>query len=72
MGNPSDPARFASDFAARVNELLADPERAGEMGKAGRIRAVGEFSWGAIAEKTIALYERLIAAGQEAPANRES
>jgi starch synthase len=63
-GNPTDPARFAADFAARVNELLADPERARRMGKAGRVRAVGEFSWGAIAEKTIALYERLIAANR--------
>ena len=63
-GNPDDPARFAADFAARVNELLADPERARRMGKAGRVRAVGEFSWGAIAEQTIALYERLIAANR--------
>jgi hypothetical protein len=30
------------------------------------MRAVGEFSWGAIAEKTIALYERLIAANRAA------
>ena len=36
------------------------------MGKAGRVRAVGEFSWGAIAEKTIGLYERLIAANRAA------
>jgi alpha-maltose-1-phosphate synthase len=63
-GNPVAPARFASDFAARVNELLADPDRARRLGKAGRVRAVEEFSWGAIAEKTIALYERLIAASR--------
>jgi glycosyltransferase involved in cell wall biosynthesis len=31
------------------------------------VRAVGEFSWGAIAEKTIALYERLIAANRAMP-----
>lgn len=65
-GNPVDPARFATDFAARVNELLADPARAARLGRAGRARAVGEFSWGAIAEKTIALYERLIAANRPA------
>ena len=59
-GNPVDPARFASDFAARVNELLADPERAARMGKAGRARALERFSWGAIAEETIALYEKLV------------
>jgi starch synthase len=60
-GNPADPARFASEFAARVNELLADPARADTMGKAGRVRAVERFSWGAIADETIALYRRLVA-----------
>jgi starch synthase len=58
-GDPVDPERFASDFAARVNELLADPARAAAMGKAGRERAVEKFSWGAIADETIALYRRL-------------
>jgi starch synthase len=61
-GNPVDPARFAGDFAARVNELLADPARAKRMGETGRKRAVEEFSWPAIAERTVALYERVIAA----------
>jgi alpha-maltose-1-phosphate synthase len=65
-GNPVDPARFATDFASRVNELLADPERAARFGQAGRRRAVGEFSWGTIAEQTIALYERLIATNRAA------
>jgi alpha-maltose-1-phosphate synthase len=59
-GNPVDPARFAHDFAARVNELLADPARARSMGEAGRGRAVEEFSWSAVAERTVALYERVI------------
>jgi alpha-maltose-1-phosphate synthase len=58
-GNPVDPGRFASDFAAGVNELLADPERAAEMGRAGRRRAVEKFSWGRIAEQTIELYRSL-------------
>jgi starch synthase len=62
-GNPLDPARFASDFARSVNELLADPERSRRMGEAGRRRAVDEFSWRAIAEQTVALYERTVAAG---------
>jgi starch synthase len=60
-GNPAEPARFATEFAARVNELLADPARADTMGKAGRVRAVERFSWGAIADETIALYRRLVA-----------
>jgi starch synthase len=60
-GDPVDPERFASDFAAGVNDLLADPERAAEMGRAGRRRAVERFSWGAIADETVALYRRLAA-----------
>jgi alpha-maltose-1-phosphate synthase len=60
-GSPVDPARFASDFARAVNELLADPARARLMGEAGRRRAVDDFSWRAVAERTVALYERLTA-----------
>ncbi len=62
-GNPTDPARFAADFARSVNELLADPERARRMGEAGRRRALEEFSWRSVAERTVALYERVVAAG---------
>jgi starch synthase len=58
-GNPVDPGRFASDFAHRIDELLADPARAEAMGITGRARAVEHFSWGTIAEETIALYRRL-------------
>jgi alpha-maltose-1-phosphate synthase len=59
---PADPAGFASDFAAAVNELIADPARAREMGEAGRRRAVERFSWPAIARETLGVYERLVAA----------
>jgi starch synthase len=58
-GDPVDTNRFASDFAARIDELVADPARAAEMGKAGRKRAVEKFSWGAIADETVALYRSL-------------
>ena len=57
---PVDPERFASDIAARVNELVADPARAGEMGRAGRQRALEHFSWRAIAERTVDLYRSLL------------
>ncbi|WP_239374840.1 glycogen synthase [Frankia sp. Cj5] len=53
---PSDPAALA----AAVNELLADPVRATAMGRAGRDRAVTEFGWPAVAEKTARLYEALL------------
>ena len=58
-GAPSDPARFAADFAERVNRLLADPALAERFGKAGRQRAVEHFSWSAIAERTTDLYRNL-------------
>jgi starch synthase len=56
---PVDPDRFATDFAAAVNALLADPDAAREMGRAGRRRVVERFSWPAIARETVAVYERL-------------
>jgi starch synthase len=57
---PVDPARFAADIAARLNELVRDPARAAKLGRAGRRRAVEHFSWRAIAEQTVALYRSLL------------
>ena len=59
-GTPVDPARYVADFAAALNELVADPERAAEMGRAGRQRAINAFGWPAIAEKTTAIYRSLV------------
>ncbi len=52
----ADPHRFEADFAAAVNRLIADPDRARAMGRAGRERAVASFGWHAIAEQTLAVY----------------
>ncbi|MEC3980097.1 glycogen synthase [Amycolatopsis sp. H20-H5] len=52
-----DTAAFEADLAARINELVGDPDRAAALGLAGRERAVGEFGWAAIAERTVAIYE---------------
>ncbi len=57
---PRDPERFAKDLAARLNELLQDPEKCRRFGDAGRRRVEEIFSWTAIAHQTIDLYERLI------------
>jgi starch synthase len=57
---PVDPALFAHDIAERVNELVRDPDRAAEMGRAGRRRAIERFSWRAIAEQTVELYRSLL------------
>jgi starch synthase len=58
-GEPRDPDAFARAFADRLNEVVRDPARAAEMGRAGRARAVERFAWPAIAQETAALYERL-------------
>jgi starch synthase len=56
---PVDTSAFAGAIAARVNELLADPARALQLGQAGRRRAVERFNWAAIAAETVALYGTL-------------
>jgi starch synthase len=60
-GTPLDPDRFVADLAAAIAELLADPDRAAALGRRGRERAVRQFSWQAIAERTLALYESVLA-----------
>ena len=56
---PKDPDRFARDLAARINQLMADPEMRKRFAKAGRRRAAKQFSWSAIAKQTAQLYESL-------------
>jgi len=53
---PDDPGALAE----AMNALLRDPARADAMGKAGRARAVDEFSWDAVAAQTAALYAELV------------
>jgi starch synthase len=56
-----DPDGFQRMLAQRINELLADPDRVAAMGDAGRKRAVAEFSWSTVAERTVELYAQLLA-----------
>ena len=49
-------ATFEADLAEAVNALLRDPARTAAMGRAGRTRAVEEFSWGTIAAQTVDVY----------------
>jgi len=60
LGSPADRAGFAADLAAAVNDLLADPDRARAMGRAGRRRVVDHFSWSSVAARTADLYRRLV------------
>jgi starch synthase len=57
---PTQPGKFSRDLAARISELLADPEKCRRFGDAGRKRVEETFSWTAIANHTIELYKALI------------
>jgi starch synthase len=52
---PGDP----DALAAALNALITDPGRAAALGRAGRERAVAEFSWAQIAGQTAQLYATL-------------
>jgi glycosyltransferase involved in cell wall biosynthesis len=54
---PGDVGELEQALAA----MLDDPERRLRMGRAGRERVKEKFSWHAVAEKTAAAYERVIA-----------
>jgi alpha-maltose-1-phosphate synthase len=57
---PIDPEDFARDLAAGINRLLEDPDKCRRFGNAGRRRVEEIFSWSAIAQQTLRLYEKLI------------
>jgi len=59
-GTPLSEPKFVADLADAMNELLADPARAARLGRAGRQRAVDHFSWSAIADRTLAVYQSVI------------
>ncbi|MBT0565510.1 glycogen synthase [Williamsia sp. CHRR-6] len=52
----SDPTGFERDLTEAVNRVVAEPDSAKAMGRAGRERAIAEFSWESIAEQTMAVY----------------
>lgn len=58
----SDARGFEERFAQAVNALAAEPARARAMGLAGRVRAVDDFGWSAIADQTIAIYRSVLSA----------
>jgi glycogen synthase len=59
---PKDPARFAHDLAAAINQLLADPARLREMGVRSRERVEHFFGWPSIARWTVDFYWDLVQA----------
>ena len=58
--DPEDVGSFERGLAARMAELLADPDRAAAMGAAGRERVLAEFGWPAIAQQTVAVYSAVL------------
>ncbi len=59
-GTPVDPDAFVSDLAAAINEAVSDPDRAARFGEAGRRRAVEEFAWTTVAERTLEVYRSVL------------
>jgi len=56
---PLDADRFVADLASALVEAVSDVDRTAAMGRAGRVRAVEEFSWASIAQTTRDLYASL-------------
>ncbi|MFF3492226.1 glycogen synthase [Streptomyces sp. NPDC002795] len=56
----ADPQGFEAGLAEALNRVVADPGAARAMGEAGRERAAAEFGWGAIARRTVEVYEEIL------------
>lgn len=61
FGAPARPDEFVAGIADRVNRLLASPAQARQYGEAGRQRALAEFTWAAVAAKTVEIYKEALA-----------
>ena len=51
---------FEEGLTAAINQLVEDPAKADAMGKAGRQRAVSEFGWDPVAQRTVELYQSVL------------
>lgn len=61
-GTPLDPERFEADLAQALSTVLDDPDEARRMGHAGRERAERQFSWDAVADRTVEVYRAVLSA----------
>ncbi|TFD21858.1 glycogen synthase [Cryobacterium sp. TMS1-13-1] len=59
-GTPLHPEQFVADLARTLTEVVSDPDRAAEMGRAGRVRAEQVFGWAQIATRTREIYAALL------------
>lgn len=62
-GTPIDPVRFEADLAERLTTLVTDTEAAKAMGQAARRRVEEHFAWQAIAQRTMDVYNWVLAQG---------
>lgn len=53
-------AAFESALTESITRLMSQPELLKKYGTAGRVRAMKEFGWDAVAAATVALYRRVI------------
>ena len=59
-GTPINPEKFVSDWSNAMNNAL-ESGTLEEFGRAGRRRAVEEFSWESIANRTLEVYQKALA-----------
>ncbi|MFP7707849.1 glycogen synthase [Trueperella sp. LYQ141] len=59
-GTPLDPEKFEADLGHALADMVADPQRAKQMGLAGRRRVEEHFSWESIAVKTMDFYSHVL------------
>lgn len=58
--DPRQTADFEAGLTEAINDMIARPDRAAEMGRAGRVRAIESFSWDSIAAETVAVYRSVL------------
>ena len=58
--DPAAVAAFEEEFAAKINALTRDPDKARAFGLAGRQRCIDEFDWAKIAAETVDVYRRAV------------
>ena len=55
-----DAKLFQSELSSAIANLILNPGKLFNYGKAGRSRAIADFSWSAIADQTIDLYQEIL------------
>ena len=59
-GTPRDEESFVADLGRALVEACSDGEEASRRGEAGRARAVEQFSWTTVAERTVEVYRAVL------------